>query len=79
MRPRTVYLVAATLLHAEKPMSARQIAAQIDRPRRSVLNVLLRLRRAGYVEIAEFVKPVGSRRVALFQWVMEGKRDGHAH
>jgi len=70
-KTRTVYLVAATLLRAEKPMSARQIAAQIDRPRRSVLNVLLRLRRAGYVEIAEIIKPVGARRTALFRWVKE--------
>jgi len=71
MKPRTVHLVAAALLHAEQPMSARQIAAQIDRPRRSVLNVLLRLRRAGHVEIAEIVKPIGSRRTALFRWVTE--------
>jgi len=68
MKPRTVHLAAAALLHADKPMSIRQIATQIDRPLRSVHNVVLRLRRAGLVEIAEVIKPIGSRRVALYRW-----------
>jgi len=68
MKPRTVHLVAATLLHADKPMSIRQIATDINRPLRSVSNVVLRLRRAGFIEIAEIIKPLGSRRVALYQW-----------
>jgi len=68
MKPRTVHLVAETLLHADKPMSIRQIATEIDRPLRSVSNVVLRLRRAGLVEVAEIIKPLGSRRVALYQW-----------
>ena len=68
MKPRTVHLVAAQLLHADKPMSIRQIATQIDRPLRSVSNVVLRLRRAGLVEVAEVIKPLGSRRVALYRW-----------
>jgi len=68
MNPRTVHLVAAALLHAEKPMSIRQIATNIHRPLRSVSNVVLRLRRAGLVEIAEVIKPIGSRRVALYRW-----------
>jgi len=68
MKPRTVYLVAETLLHADKPMSVRQIATEIDRPLRSVSNVVLRLRRAGLIEIAEIIKPLGSRRVALYRW-----------
>ena len=68
MKPRTVHLVAAALLHADKPLSVRQIATQIDRPVRSVSNVVLRLRRAGLIEIAETIKPLGSRRVALYRW-----------
>jgi len=68
MKPRTVYLVASALLHADKPMSIRQITGKIDRPLRSVSNVVLRLRRAGLVEIAEVIKPIGSRRVALYRW-----------
>jgi len=67
-KPRTVHLVAATLLHADKPMSIRQIATSINRPLRSVSNVVLRLRRAGLIETAEIIKPLGSRRVALYRW-----------
>jgi len=68
MKPRTVHLVAAALLHAENPMSIRQIATNINRPLRSVSNVVLRLHRAGMVEAAEVIKPIGSRRVALYRW-----------
>ena len=68
MKQRTVHLVAAVLLHADKPMSIRQIATSINRPLRSVSNVVLRLRRAGLIEIAEIIKPIGSRRVALYRW-----------
>ncbi len=65
---RTVHLVAALLLKAPRPMSIRQVATEIDRPVRSVSNVMLRLRRAGLVEIVDVVKPIGSRIVSLYKW-----------
>lgn len=68
MNPRTVYLVANLLLHSPAPLSVRQIATEIHRPVRSVSNVILRLRRAGLVEVAEVIKPLGTRRVALYRW-----------
>jgi predicted transcriptional regulator len=68
MAPRTVYLVADLLMHAPALLSVRQIATEINRPVRSVSNIVLRLRRAGLVEVAEVVKPLGTRRVALYRW-----------
>ena len=68
-RPRTVHLVAALLLQATKPMSIRQVATEIDRPVRSVSNVMLRLRRAGLVEVVEIIKPLGTRRVCIYRWI----------
>ena len=65
---RTVHLVASTLLNATKPMSIRQVATEIDRPVRSVSNVMLRLRRAGLVEVVDVVKPLASRMVCLYAW-----------
>jgi predicted transcriptional regulator len=69
--PRTVYLVADLLMHAPEPRSIRQIATEIRRPVRSVSNVILRLRRAGLVEVAEVIKPLGTRRVALYRWTAD--------
>ena len=74
-RPRTVHLVAALLLRATKPMSVRQVATEIDRPVRSVSNVMLRLRRAGLVEVVEIIKPLGTRRVCIYAWKKEGSTD----
>jgi predicted transcriptional regulator len=71
MTPRTIYLVADLLMRAPEPRSIRQIATEIRRPVRSVSNVVLRLRRAGLVEVAEVIKPLGTRRVALYRWVSE--------
>jgi predicted transcriptional regulator len=68
MKPRTVNLIADVLMRSSEPISIRQIATEIDRPLRSVSNVVLRLRRAGFVEVAEIIKPLGSRRVALYRW-----------
>jgi predicted transcriptional regulator len=68
MKPRTIYLVADLLMHAPEPISIRRIATEIRRPVRSVSNVILRLRRAGLVEVAEVIKPLGTRRVALYRW-----------
>jgi DNA-binding transcriptional ArsR family regulator len=68
MKVRTIYLVADLLMHAPEPRSIRQIATQIRRPVRSVSNVVLRLRRAELVEVAEVIKPLGTRRVALYRW-----------
>lgn len=69
MKPiRTVHLVAALLLKAPRPMSIRQVATEIDRPVRSVSNVMLRLRRAGLVEVVDVVKPLASRMVCLYAW-----------
>ena len=70
-RPRTVHLVAAVLLAAEHPMSMRQIAQQAGRPVRSVSNTILRLRRAGLVELVTTIKPLCSRTVGLYVWKTE--------
>jgi DNA-binding transcriptional ArsR family regulator len=68
MIPRTVNLVADLLMRSPEPLSIRQIATGIRRPVRSVSNVILRLRRAGLVEDAEVIKPLGTRRVTLYRW-----------
>jgi len=70
---RTVYLVADVLKRSQEPISIRQIANEIDRPLRSVSNVILRLRMAELVEAAKVIKPLGSRRFALYRWC--GKMD----
>jgi predicted transcriptional regulator len=71
MTPRTVYLVADLLMRASKPLSVRQIATEINRPVRSVSNIVLRLRRERLVRVAEVVKPLATRRVALYRWAAQ--------
>jgi hypothetical protein len=69
MKVRTIYLVTELLMRASEPLSVRQIATEINRPVRSVSNIVLRLRRERRVRVAEVIKPLGTRRVMLYRWV----------
>jgi predicted transcriptional regulator len=66
-KKKTVNLIAIALQQATEPISARQIAAAIDRPLRSVHNSILRMRNAGLLD-TQTVKPIDTRVVNLYTW-----------
>jgi DNA-binding IclR family transcriptional regulator len=66
-KKRTSILIADALQQASEPMSARQIAEQIDRPLGSVHNAIKRMRGLGLLD-TQPTKPLDTRAVNLYTW-----------